>query len=240
MKKFLTSILVICLMVSIAACGKGNTDVTERNESEGTVSAQNETTKAPQETGKPASTGSISLEDVMNHPVTPAEDFEYEEDEETGGIGIMHYEGDDEIVVLPDTIEGKSVTRVEMLCFGSGSIVKGIRISDSVKRLDELSFGLNENLEVAVCGAGMKELGKSAFQDCVKLHTLILNDGLITIDDLSVSGCIGLKELEIPDSVTEIVNRPFFGASEGFTLIGVAGSLAEQTAEANGFSFRAK
>ncbi len=240
MKKFLASILVICLMVSVAACGKGNTDVTEKNEPETTVSAQNETTEAPKETGKPASTGSVSLKDVMDHPVTPAEDFEYEEDEETGGIGIIDYQGNDDIVVIPDTIDGKPVTLVEKYSFNFGSTIKGIRISDNVKVVDEGAFGLNDNVEVVVFGTGVTKVGSSAFQDCVKLHTLILNDGLTSIDNLAFSGCVALKELEIPDSVTELINSPFFGLGKGFTVIGAAGSVAEEVALGNEVSFRAK
>lgn len=240
MKKFLASILVICLMLSVCACGKGNTGVTEKNEPEATVSAQNETTEAPEETKKPASNGSISLDDVMNHPVTPVEDFKYGLDDENGGIAIIGYQGNDDIVVIPDTIDGKPVTLVEKFTFGSASSVRGIRISDSVKRLEELSFGLNENLEVAVCGAGVKELGKSAFQDCPKLHTLVLNEGLTSVDTLAFAGCVALKELEIPDSVTELINSPFFGLGKDFTVIGTASSVVEEVAIGNGVSFRAK
>ncbi len=173
----------------------------------------------------------------MDHPVTPAEDFEYEEDEETGGIGIYGYNGNDEIVVLPDTIDDKPVT--EKYAFDLGSTIKGIRISDSVKVVDEGAFGLNDSVEIVVFGAGVTKVGPSAFQDCVKLHTLVLNDGLTTIDNLAFSGCDALKELEIPDSVTELINSPFFGLGEDFTVIGKAGSAAEETAKSNEVSFRA-
>ncbi len=240
MKKSLSSILVLCLMLCVTACGKGSTDVTEKSESEATVSAQNETTEAPNKTEKPASTGSITLKDVMDHPVTPVEDFKYGLDDENGGIAIYGYKGGDKIVVLPDTIDDKPVTLVEKFTFGSGSIVKGIRISDNVKVVDQGTFGLNENLEVAVCGSGVKELSKSAFQDCHKLHTLVLNEGLTSIDTLAFAGCHEIKELEIPDSVTELINSPFFGLGKDFVVIGKAGSVVEDVALGNGVSFQEK
>ncbi len=240
MKKFLASILVICLMLSVCACGKSNTDVTEKNEPETTVSAQNETTEAPKETGKPASTGSISLDDVMNHPVTPADDFKYDLDNVNNGIAIYGYEGNDDIVVIPDTIDGKPVTLIEKMTFAMGSKVKGIRISDSVKRLEQTTFTMNENLQVVVCGSGLTEIGGAAFQDCANLHTLILNDGLTSIENMAFSGCHALKELEVPDSVTEMISSPFFGLGQEFTVIGKAGSKAEEVAMSNKVSFRAK
>ncbi len=240
MKKTLVCILVLCLMLSVTACGKGGTDATEKNESEAAVSSQNESAETSSETEKPASTGSVTLEDVMDHPVTPVEDFEYEEDEETGGIGITNYKGNDDIVVIPDTIDGKPVTLVEKYSFDLGSTIKGIRLSDNVKVVDEGAFGLNDSVEIVVFGAGVTKVGASAFQDCVKLHTMILNDGLTTIDNLAFSGCEALKELEIPDSVTEMINSPFFGLDDDFTVIGKAGSIAEETAASNQVSFRAK
>ncbi len=175
----------------------------------------------------------------MEHPVTPAEDFEYEEDEETGGIGIYGYNGNDEIVVLPDTIDDKPVTLVEKMTFAMGSNVKGVRVSDSVKRLEETTFTMNENLQVVVCGSGLTKIGGAAFQDCTNLHTLILNDGLTSIENMAFSGCHALKELEVPDSVTEMISSPFFGLGEDFTVIGKAGSAAEETAKSNKVSFRA-
>jgi len=54
---------------------------------------------------------------VKNAPVTDASKFEYEEVE--GGISITDYTGDDEIVVIPEIIDGQKVVEIGSSAFAN-------------------------------------------------------------------------------------------------------------------------
>ena len=241
MKKILACFLTVCMMITVCGCGKSNPAEPSDSHTEQAVPTGNSGTE-PAETEsaeKPASDGKITLGDVLNHPVTPAEELNYSENAD-GDIVIMAYRGTDDIVVIPDTIDGKAVVSVEKYAFGTASDVKAIRFADSIRFLDESSCAMNKNLEIVVCGSGMETLGISAFQGCANLHTAVLNDGLKKIDNYVFSTCTSLKEVEIPDSVTEISGTAALGQQKEFTFVGTAGSAAEEAAAANGITFRAK
>ena len=241
MKKTLACFLIICMMITVCGCGKSNPVEPSDSHTEEACPTENSVpeTAVTESAAKPESDGKITLDDVMNHPVTPAEELSYSENTD-GDIVIMAYRGNDDIVVIPDTIDGKNVVSVEKYAFGTASDVKAIRFADSIKFLDESSCAMNKNLEIVVCSSGMETLGISAFQGCANLHTVVLNDGLKKIENYVFSTCTSLKEVEIPDSVTEISETAALGQQKEFTFVGTAGSVAEEAASANGITFRAK
>ena len=103
------------------------------------------------------------------------------------------------------------------------------------------AFGLNDDLQVIVFGSGMRTIEDGgAFLNCVNLRQVVLNDGLEYIGSNCFSGCDNLKEIEIPSSVTKIHPTAFFSCADDLTIIGEAGSYAEQYAKENNINFRAK
>lgn len=66
----------------------------------------------------------ITVDDVRNHPETPASDFEYLDHGDS--VSIKAYNGSDPIVVIPEQIGGKNVI----------SIMDGPFSNDSCLRLD--------------------------------------------------------------------------------------------------------
>lgn len=233
MKKFIALILALMMMISLVACG--NSDApdqasggSEQVKSSATESG-NDNSFDPKE---------ITLDNLMKAPESPESDFECV-DLDNGEVTLLSYLGSSEIVVIPETWNGKKITTISSFVFANDSPVKAIRLSDSVKSLETSSFALNKSLEIFVSGSGLTTIGEATFQGCINLHTVKLNDGLKTIDGLSFAACDSLSELEIPDSVTEIELMTFYGTPE-IKVIGKAGSVAEQYAVSEGITFEAK
>ena len=89
-------------------------------------------------------------------------------------------------------------------------------------------------------GNSVQKIGEGAFQECKKLHTVILNNGLQEIGNAAFSSCESLLSLEIPNSVINIARLAFYYSPENFTIIGITGSTAEQFAINNNIKFETK
>ncbi len=236
MKKILMSLLLAFVLVSLTACGSTNepSNTESGNGSIENGENSNVSTNTSDELETPAST--ISLEAVMNAPSSPESDFFCDEDKD-GNLVLIEYLGNDEIVSIPSSINGKPITIIGQLVFANDCSVKGIKIADSVKEINKGAFGNNKNLQVVVCGNAVQKIAEATFQGCSNLQTVVLNESLNEIGKLAFAYCVGIKEIKIPQSVTEIDNS-FFGSSGELTIIGEGGSAAEQYAKEAGINFQ--
>lgn len=170
----------------------------------------------------------VSMEALENHAVTPATDFEYSLDGD--GIMITKYLGTDEIVVLPEEIDGKKVVSIQgNTAFAYESPVKAIRLSDSVENI-ECAFMENQNLEYVICGSGLKVLGSNAFCGCRSLKEVRLNEGLEEIEGNAFNCCDSMQELYIPETVNEVDYIAMIVTDPNFVFKGKVGSKAEELA----------
>lgn len=185
----------------------------------------------------------ITLEYLMSLPVSPEVDFEvtdYREYDFGGYFTLTAYRGQEPVIVMPETVQGRPIEEINNYLFSNSSPIRGIRISDSVQVLDTGVFALNDDLQVVVFGKNIRAITDGMFQNCESLHTIVLNDGLESIGDIVFTGCDNLKEIEIPSSVTHIGAAAFFACNADLTIIGEAGSYAQQYAQEQGINFRAK
>lgn len=119
----------------------------------------------------------------------PAEDYTYEENED-GTITITAYTGDEEELVIPSEIDGKTVSAIGSGIFsplnGGNSTVKKITVPASVKTIGEEAFACADALE-----------------------EVYIEDGVTEIGELAFSGCMNLKKITIPKSVEKIGKGAF-------------------------------
>ena len=110
-----------------------------------------------------------------------------------------------EVVVL-----SKSMTMIGEAAFRGCSELKSIVIPEGVTEIADSTFDQCRKLEkVKLPKAGVMRIGNRAFAECAVLSDLILNSGLNEIGTEAFRGC-GVKNLQIPDSVTSIGNRAFY------------------------------
>lgn len=243
MKKMIAMLLALVMLLSLAACGSEEPKTDSDGEVNDVVQTQgedknDETNSNDVQQNTPILSDEISLENLMNYPVTPEDQFECM-DIGDGTCMLIKYSGDNPIVVLPETWYGMKITQIGG-AFCNDSIVKAIRLSDSVNSLTKNPFANNENLEIVVFGSGMRTVCDSAFQNCNNLKTVVLNDGLESIGLFGFAACDNFMSIEIPVSVTDIHEDAFFALPEEFVIIGEAGSVAEQHAKDVGINFQTK
>lgn len=223
MKKFLSIILVLFLIFSLSAC----------NQAEQTETKQKTTGK----TNSKVSSSEISVESIKAMPQTDPSLFEYEDIE--GGISITNYTGQDEVVIIPEKIDGKTVLEIGEQCFCNNQIIKAVKLSKFVEKICDDSFLESRSLECFISGTNVKSIGEYAFYCCSKLSYVELNEGLESLAQGTFASC-DFDSIYIPESVTELQYFYYLNEGEKFTVIGKAGSAAEQYAKDNNLEFKVK
>ena len=230
-KRLLILGMIFTMAVSSAGCGSSSSDnagkTDQTKQTADVQDSQKDTSSSDKSDDKNdtnyKSADEITMDDLMSHDETPAEDFELIDS--TDNIIIEKYVGKDPIVVIPDEIDGKKVVGFS---FMNDKNIVAVRIGDNIREIDQNAFGNAENLKYLVLGKSVKSIDGYNFYG-TNLKELILNDGLERIgeDELNVvdppldnSG----MDLKIPESVTEL-------HVSDFNLIGKPGSYAEQYAK---------
>ena len=154
MKKIISLLLVLTLMLGLAACGGSNNETTlggnppaETQNHGGTA----EQTQPQNEDKQPSVSGEITEEILRAWPESPASDFSYENSLNFDGIMVTAYNGSDDIVVVPDQINGKNVVEVAQLCFGNDSPVRAVRFPATVTTSRGI-FSNNNTVEIIFRG----------------------------------------------------------------------------------------
>lgn len=176
----------------------------------------------------------LTAEMVKSAPITDAANFSYEVvgDE----ISIVAYDGETEIVSIPETINDVPVTKIAEKAFIGNKIVKGVMIPQSVTYIDDSAFENCEKLEVFVSGSGLKTIDKNAFNSCKSLRVVELQEGLEAIMTGAFTDTKNLLNIYIPSSV-KVIDEPFNLEGNKPAIITEEGSVAEEFAVDNLFSY---
>lgn len=107
-----------------------------------------------------------------------------------GSLGIKFVTTTDTKVVIPDVI----------------------KIGDKVYRITEVhdkAFYDNTSLREVVVSKNISTIGHSAFEKCINLKTVKLNEGLVNIGDKAFRDCSALESVKMPSTVQNIGNYAF-------------------------------
>ena len=235
-KRLLILGMIFTMAVSSAGCGSSSSDnagKTDQTKQTANVqdSQKDESSDSKSDNDKKdekyKSADEITMDDLMSHDETPAEDFEFNDGRDE--IVIDKYIGKDPIMVIPDEINGKKVVSLGTYALANDKNIVAIKIGNNIKDLGEGVFGNCENLRYVVLGDSVKTIGCDPFLN-TNIQEVTLNDGLQKIGEDDINNTVDAPsknigmDLKIPESVTEMHLRDFH-------LIVKAGSYAEQYAK---------
>ena len=123
-------------------------------------------------------------------------DYEYSVRDD-GTVEITGYNGSAEKVDIPNTIDGKSVTRIGDEAFRFCRNLTSITIPDSVTVIGRSAFFYCENLFNLTIGDDVTYIGSSAFSGCRSLTDITIPNGVDEIGWYAFDGCVSLKNVNV-------------------------------------------
>lgn len=133
-----------------------------------------------------------------------------------GEVVIDKYLGNSTNVVIPEEIDGHSVTSIGGQAFFENNTVKSISIPSSVRKIEDGgAFTRCKNLETVSIpeNAQLEYIGEWAFNDCEKLKNVTLPSSIRILALSCFEGCKALKELLLPEGVEEVGQNTYSGTS---------------------------
>ncbi|WP_309399239.1 leucine-rich repeat domain-containing protein [Cerasicoccus maritimus] len=128
-------------------------------------------------------------------------------------------EGD---LVIPDTLDGKTVTRLDIASFADQNITS-VTIPSSVTHIGLVAFNNCALLETVTLSEGLEEIGEWAFANCSQLDSINLPASLTLIDEYAFHSCSSLTSLALPDATLQIEYGAFIFS--GLTSIHIPASV---------------
>jgi BspA type Leucine rich repeat region (6 copies)/Hint domain len=150
---------------------------------------------------------------------------------QSGGV-ITGYTGAGGAVVIPNEVDGTTITSIENAFFNYGGVTSvtfqagssitslvgafdscpdltSITIPNSVTTLGPYAFNSCISLVSVSIPNSVGSIGQNAFSGCYNLTSITLSNTLKSIGDSAFSGCSSLTSVTIPNSVTGIGNYAF-------------------------------
>ncbi len=123
---------------------------------------------------------------------------------------LIHYNGTDEKVTIPDDIR-------EVSAFCDNFYVKEVVFPESAETIGEYCF-FNSALTKFEKGENITSIRTSAFDSCLELKKVEIGSKVKTIGDFAFTNCKSLEKVTIPENVRSIGNN-VFSRCEGLKTI---------------------
>ena len=121
---------------------------------------------------------------VLKEPQQTSDGFKYSIS--NGTAIITGYSGDNQNIVIPDTISGYTVTKIDSRAFYYNAIIKHV-----------------------ILPSGLKTIGFGAFEMCTSLEDVSMPESVEIIEDLAFRSCNNLSGINIPKNVKQIGSSVF-------------------------------
>ena len=142
------------------------------------------------------------------------------------GTTLRDYTGEEEHVIVPDGItcigqgafigcKAKTITlpdsvvEIETNGFASCPLLEKVTFSNNVKKIGDMAFWFSEKLKEISSMEGVEEIESLAFAGTLWLEEQRKKDPLVVVNTILVDGKTCKGEVEIPNTVTEIVGDAF-------------------------------
>ena len=113
---------------------------------------------------------------------------------------IKGYTGDEEVLILPDEIEGHPVYRIGESAF-SGSALKQISLPAHLEQIGDYAFENCDELSGIEFPGSLNLIGYQAFIGCSSLQTVSIPETVTSIGTYAFADCSGLTSVIFPVSL---------------------------------------
>lgn len=117
-------------------------------------------------------------------------------------------------IVIPSTIQGKNVTRIESYSFEDKSELLSITLPASIKSIGSGAFRACEGLTEFIIPVNVTSIDTYLFADCSGLTSIIFSGNVTKIGSDAFKDCTNLKQIVLPETVIEIGSYAFGNCSD--------------------------
>lgn len=157
-------------------------------------------------------------------------------DVDANNVALYAYNGDSDVLVIPDQFSGRLVSEVYDYAFENNTdlttidfsqndgnlkyigiksfaectgLTGDLNLPSSIRQLNIASFQGCTGFTSLVINTGVREIPRQCFNRCSGLQNVYLPSDLETIDDLAFASCDNLEKVYIPRSVISISETAF-------------------------------
>ena len=121
---------------------------------------------------------------------------------ESGELALVDYQGDDENLVIPETVNGMTVTSIARK-------YPFLKSRDDVPKCIDASFFENNTIKTVTIPETVDNFSSSIFYNCPNLVSVNIPKAVRVIPDSCFSECPNLKEIEFHDNLICISSTAF-------------------------------
>ena len=148
------------------------------------------------------------------------EDVFYYDTNGVSTITITGYEGSASELVIPDTIDGYTVTKIGAEVFQKNTNLSTVTLPSGLVSIGSYAFYECTNLKSIVIPDAVTSIGTEAFYGCSSLASVELSSNLITLGYNAFVNCVALSSITIPKKMSRCGNAtggPVSGCTHLYT-----------------------
>ena len=126
-----------------------------------------------------------------------------------GTIEINRYNGGDSDLIIPETIDGYTVTSINGNAFANNNDLTSVTIPDSVTDIGSGAFQFCENLTSVTLPKHITWIAEGMFMGCSKLAGITIPASVTSIGFMAFADCVSLMDITIPDTILSIGGSAF-------------------------------
>lgn len=114
---------------------------------------------------------------------------------------LLEYVGSETNLIVPHTIDGVKITKVEKNALSGNDFIEQIVIEEGIEEIGDFAFEACVSLVSVTLPKSLRTISKGAFSSCIKLTTITIPEGVNTIGSGAFSYCINLTSLYLPKGI---------------------------------------
>ncbi len=126
-----------------------------------------------------------------------------------GTVTLESFTTSDPNVVIPATIDGKTVTAIGGQAFSENTTMKTLVLPDTVTTIGEGAFFKCEALTSVTLPDSLETISDVAFGFCLNLESIEIPNSVESIGEHAFWACVNMTSVTLPDTLTEIKKAVF-------------------------------
>jgi hypothetical protein len=129
-------------------------------------------------------------------------------EEDPNAIKLIRYDGIDWDVIVPDTVDDRTVTILDNT-FSNNDMIETVVLPDTLRIIDNMTFWSCKSLKEVTISEGLTTIGRCAFGGCDALEKVVFPESLEVVGEMVFIACNSMKEFTFGSNLKSIGSNAF-------------------------------